>query len=137
MTRYLSILMLAAVAAQPAGAQPKAPTPLTPAQLQQETAIRQGLPGAWVVPADGACNSGAPWQFGRDGSFRTERITGHWRLDGRRVFIAGFDWDLDDKNRQRVTGVWAITWTVLKMTRTRLTLRRKSDGKSFVLHRCK
>ncbi len=132
----LVLIALSFVTSGPAWSQSKPPAPLTPGQLAQEKAIRAGLAGAWVIPADGTCNSGAPWQFKPTGGFRTERIDGHWRLDGRRLFIAGFDWDLDDKNRQRVTGVSATTWTVVKMTPRRMTLRRKS-GKSFTLHRCK
>ena len=118
-------------------AQMKPPAPLTPSQIAEEKAVRAGLAGAWVIPADGACNSGAPWQFKATGEFRTERVEGYWRLDGRRLFIAGFDWELDGKNRQRVTGASAAIWTVSKMTRTRLTLRRKSDGRNFTLNRCK
>jgi hypothetical protein len=136
-TRALILLALLPLFAGAAAAQSKPPKPLTPAQLKQERAIRLGLVGAWVIPADGACNSGAPWQFKSAGRFLAERIKGHWRLDGRKLFLAGFDWDLDDKNRQRVMSVWAATWTIFKMSRTRMTMRRNSDGKSFVFHRCK
>lgn len=135
--RAVALLAVLPVFAGAAASQSTTPKPLTPAQLKRERAIRQGLPGAWVIPADGTCDSGAPWQFKRAGRFLTERIKGHWRLDGRRIFLAGFDWDLDDRNRQRVTGVWAATWTVLRMTRTRMTMRRKSDGRSFTFNRCK
>jgi opacity protein-like surface antigen len=137
MKRLVSAAVLVLILAAAAVAQDKPPPPLTPAQRAQEKSIRAGLPGAWVIPADGACNSGAPWIFTARGEFRTERVSGHWRLDGRRIFLAGYDWDLDNRHKQRVVGVWAATWTVLNMTRTRMTMRRKSDGKRFTFNRCR
>lgn len=123
----------------PAGAtaQDKPPAVQTPAQAAEERKLRRGLPGMWVLPNEGTCRSGAPWIFTAKGTFRSERIEGVWRLAGKRIYLAGFDWALDDKGRRRTTGAWATHWTVVSLTRTRLSMQRKGERRTYLFHRCR